>query len=189
MSEAKAKQNNQLVVASARHLRIAPRKMRLVTNMVKGMPALVAIQQLQHTNKKASLMLIKLIKSAIANAQNNFSMEPGQLYIKSLTTDMGKVMKRYMPRARGSAFTIKRKMCHVNVVLENRSGAKAVKSKFQLFKKSQEKATPSLDQEIATTTKPVKTEGKRSQVGKTEEQVKQSKVQQKRRLFNRKSGV
>ena len=189
MSEAKAKQNNQLVVASARHLRIAPRKMQLVTNLVKGMPALVAIQQLQHTNKKASLMLIKLIKSAIANAQNNFSMEPGQLYIKSLTTDMGKVMKRYMPRARGSAFTIKRKMCHVNIVLENRSGAKAIKSKFQLFKKSQEKTVPSVEPEAITTSKPVKSEGRRSQVGKTEEQVKQSKVQQKRRLFNRKSGV
>ena len=189
MSEVKAKPNKQLVVASARHLRIAPRKMSLVTNMVKGMHALSAIQQLEHTNKKASLMLIKLLKSAIANAQNNFSLEPQQLYIKSVTTDMGTVMKRYMPRARGSAFTIKRKMCHVNLVLESRTGGKAVKSKFQLFKKSQEKTAPSVDQEIATTTKPAKSEGRKSQVGKSEEQVKQNKVQQKRRLFNRKSGV
>ena len=189
MPEVKAKQNKQLVEASARHLRIAPRKMRLVTNMVKGMHVLTAIHQLQHTNKKASLMLVKLLKSAVANAQNNFSLQPEQLYIKSLTTDMGKVMKRYMPRARGSAFTIKRKMCHVNVVLEARTGGKAVKSKFQLFKKQQEKTAPSVDQEIATTTKPAKTEGRRSQVGKTEDQVKQNKVQQKRRLFNRKSGV
>lgn len=189
MSEVKAKPNNQLVVASARHLRIAPRKMRLVTNMIQNMQVLSAIQQLQYTNKKAALMLMKLLKSAVANAQNNFSLQPQQLYIKSLTTDMGKVMKRYMPRARGSAFTIKRKMCHVNVVLESRTGGKVIKSKFQLFKKNQIKATPSIDQEIATTTKPARSEGRKSQVGKTEEQVKQNKVQQKRRLFNRKSGV
>jgi len=189
MSEVKAKPNKQLVVASARHLRIAPRKMSLVTNLVKGMNVLTAIQQLQHTNKKASVMLIKLLKSAVANAQNNFSMEPQQLYIQSITTDMGTVMKRYMPRARGSAFTIKRKMCHVNVVLESRTGGKVVKSKFQLFKKNQEKTSPSVEQEMATTAKPVKSEGRKSQVGKTEEQVKQNKVQQKRRLFNRKSGV
>lgn len=190
MSEVKAQPNKQEIFASARYLRIAPRKMRLVTNMVKRMHVLSAIRQLEHTNKKAAGMLVKLLKSAVANAKNNFSIEPDRLYIKNLTTDMGTVMKRYMPRARGSAFTIQRKTCHVNVVLESREGGKAVKSKFQLFKKTQDKKTAeSVDHELVTGTKPAKTEGHKSQVAKTEEQVKQNKVQQKRRLFNRKSGV
>ena len=93
----------KFVKASARHLHIAPRKMRLVTNLVKGMNAADAITQLQHTEKKASGMLIKLIQSAIANAKNNFSLEPDHLYIKSITADMGKMMKRAQELADGRA--------------------------------------------------------------------------------------
>lgn len=185
----KSKQQNteKLVVAKALHLRIAPRKMRLVTNLVKGMNATIAIQQLIHTNKKAAPMLIKVIKSAIANAKNNFSMDDEKLFIKTATCNMGKVMKRFMPRARGSASPLLRKMSHVTVVLEERKGSKAVKSKFSLFKKKAESEV-SPDQTEATNIKPEKVEGKKSQVFKTEEQMKQSKVQQKRRLFNRKTG-
>ena len=80
-------EQSKLVRASARQLRIAPRKMRLTTNLVKGMNALDALTQLQHTNKKASPILIKLIQSAVANAKNNFSMDPEHLFIKSISTD------------------------------------------------------------------------------------------------------
>src|SRR4051812_41588264 len=93
--------NTKLVTASARDLHIAPRKMRLVTNLVKGMNASDAIVQLQHTEKKSAEMLIKLIQSAIANAKNNFQLDADHLFIKSISADMGKVMKRYFPRARG----------------------------------------------------------------------------------------
>src|SRR3989338_6142428 len=108
----------KVVTAQARSLRISPRKMRLVTNLVKNMPVEEAITQLTFTNKKAAGMLAKLLKSAVANAENNFSMKPEQLYIKSVTCDMGQTMKRYFPRARGSAFTIRRKLAHVDIVLE-----------------------------------------------------------------------
>lgn len=179
--------STKLVTATAYHLRIAPRKMRLVTNLVKGMNAVTAVSQLMHANKKAAMMLIKVIRSAIANAKNNFSMDDEKLFIKSATCDMGKVMKRFMPRARGSASPIMRKMSHVTVVLEERKGTKAVKSKFSLFNKKAE-SDVSIDHDEANSIKPDKTEGKKSQVFKTEEQMKQSKVQQKRRLFNRKTG-
>lgn len=113
-------QNKKLVKASARNLRISPRKMRLVTNLVKNMKADEAITQLQFVNKKGAPMVIKLLQSAIANAVNNFSLNASGLFIKSITTDMGSVMKRTQPRARGSAFIIRRKMSHVNVILEER---------------------------------------------------------------------
>ncbi len=187
MPEQIIKQNiGKLVKASARHLHIAPRKMRLATNLMKNMNVGDALTQLNHLDKKASPILIKLLKSAIANAKNNFSLDPERLYIKSITTDMGKVMKRYMARARGSAFTIRRKMCHVNVVLEERKSAKASKSKFSFLKKKTE--AQNLDQQGAVNEKPVKEEGRKSQVFKTDEQMKMNKIQQKRRLFNRKSG-
>lgn len=191
MSKENLKLNSKLVVASARHLRIAPRKMRLVANLIKNMQVEQALVQLQHANKKAADMAAKLLKSAVANAQNNFSYKPENLYIKSISCDMGKVMKRYMPRARGSASTILRKMSHLNIVLEEKAG-KNKKSGFSLFKKSQEhkdKQEVNIDSEIATNEKPAMETGKKSQVFKTEEQVKMNKVANKRRLFNRKTGV
>lgn len=179
----------KLVKASARDLHLAPRKMRLVTNLVKNMNAADAIVQLQHTNKKGSPMVIKLLKSAIANAQNNFSLKPEHLYIKSISADMGAVMKRYFPRARGSAFTIRRKLSHVNVVLEERKTGKASKSKLSLFKAKDEKpAAESVDQKEAVAKKLVKDESKKSQIFKADDEKKMNKVANKRRLFNRKTG-
>lgn len=111
----------QLVRAHARSLRIAPRKMRLVTNLVKDMRLSEAMTQLSFTNKKGAVMLQKLLQSAAANAENNFSMNRDSLFIKELTCDMGPVLQRSFPRARGSAFMIRRKMSHVNVILEERA--------------------------------------------------------------------
>ena len=192
--------STQLVRASANHLHIAPRKMRLVTNLVKGMNAMDAIVQLQHAEKKASPMLIKLIQSAIANAKNNFSLDVDHLFIKSITADMGKVMKRYFPRARGSAFVIKRKLSHVNIILEERKKGKAGKVKATFLNKGKDEAATSAnidpsrraraeaDQQAATQEKPVKDTSKKPQLFRSDEQVKMSKAANKRRLFNRKSG-
>lgn len=181
----------QLVKAHARDLRISPRKMRLVTNSVKGKSALEAITQLQFTNKKGADMLIKLLRSAVANAEHNFSLSAPDLYIKTITCDMGKTMGRYFPRARGSAFVIRRKMAHVHVVLESRQSAGKKKSRFAALvpkKKADEKKEGVVAEEMvpgkeATLEKPAH----ETRI-KTNESVKANKVQQKRRLFNRKSG-
>jgi len=179
----------KLVKASARQVHVAPRKMRLVTNLVKNMNAMEALVQLQHANKKAAPMLIKLIQSAIANAKNNFSMDPEHMYIKSITADMGNVMKRYFPRARGSAFVIRRKLSNVNIVLEERKKSKGSKIKAGFLNKQKEEAkVESEDQKDANAKKVAKDETKKSQVFKTDEQMKMNKVANKRRLFNRKTG-
>ena len=119
--------------AHARNLRIAPRKMRLVTNLVKNMRVNDALVQLQFTNKKAAGMVVKLLQSALANAENNFSLSREGMFIKTITCDMGPVLQRAFPRARGSAFVIRRKMSHVNVLLEERE-YKAKKSAPKLPK-------------------------------------------------------
>lgn len=111
----------QLVRAHARNLRISPRKLRLVTNMVKNMRVGDALVQLQFTNKKGAPMIAKLLQSAVANAEHNFSLNRDGLVIKSITCDMGPVLQRAFPRARGSAFVIRRKMSHVNVILEEKA--------------------------------------------------------------------
>lgn len=129
-----------LVKASARSLHFAPRKMRLVTNLVKNMRVADALTQLRFTNKKGAKMVSKLLMSAAANAENNFSLNRDNLFIKSITCDMGQVLQRSFPRARGSAFIIRRKLCHVNVVLEERPG-KTKKSKA-VMPKAEKKEKP-----------------------------------------------
>lgn len=189
MAQATLKSNTaKQIKAFARDLRIAPRKIRLVTNLVKGMNAEDAMAQLQHTHKKAAPMVARLIKSAIANAKNNFSIEPERLFIKSISADMGRAMKRYFPRARGSAFVIRRKLAHVNIVLEEKQTGKASKSRLALFKKSEErKPEANVDHAEAVEKQEVK-ETKHQFSVKTDEQRKTGKIQQKRRLFDRRGG-
>ncbi|HAG27690.1 TPA: 50S ribosomal protein L22 [Patescibacteria group bacterium] len=139
MAEKVAQPNNKPQVrAHARNLRISPRKIRLVTNLVKNMRVADALVQLQFTNKKAAGMVSKLLRSAVANAENNFSLKGEQLFIKSITTDMGPVLQRMFPRARGSAFVIRRKMAHVNVVLEERDAKPKSSAKLPKAKKKAE---------------------------------------------------
>ncbi|MBL8030118.1 MAG: 50S ribosomal protein L22 [Candidatus Doudnabacteria bacterium] len=187
MSNKAEKQNSaKQVTAYARNLRVSPRKLRLLTSMVQGMYVDQAVTSLQFAPQKGAEFLLRAIKSAAANAVNNFSLKPEDLYVKSATCDMGKVMKRYFPRARGSAFVIKRKLSHVNVVLgeKKRSGKSA--SRLELFKKKQ-KQEASVDKKEATEIKPEKTRA-RQHGQKSDEQIKMNKVQNKRRMFNRKSG-
>lgn len=146
----------QLVRAHARSLHIAPRKMRLVTNLVKNMRYSDAMTQLSFTNKKGAKMLQKLLQSAAANAEHNFSLNRDTLFIKELTCDMGPMLKRSFPRARGSAFMIRRKMSHVNVILEERA-VKATKKKKAVVPKA---VKPDVKEKNEATHSPVETEVK-----------------------------
>lgn len=188
MATTTEQQNKKTVKAHARDLRIAPRKLRLVGNMVRGMRVVDAINQLEYTNKKGAPMVIKLIRSAVANAEHNFSMKAEDLYVKTINCDMGKVMKRYFPRARGSAFVIRRKMAHLNLELEEKAGGKK-KSRFKVIEKSVKEEKSSVEpEEVVTETEDQKTSAPKQRIIKTSEQRKTGQIQQKRRLFNRKSG-
>lgn len=182
MAEDKKQQNTpKLVVAHAKSLKIAPRKMRLVTNLIKNMRATDAITQLQFTNKKGSPMLIKLIRSAMANGEHNFQISPEDLYVKTITCDMGQTMSRYFPRARGSAFVIRRKMSHVHLTLEERPGKKAKKPVKTVKREEKPKETGiGTPDDTAKTPIELKPEVKQKPI-KTSEQVKANTVAQKRR--------
>jgi large subunit ribosomal protein L22 len=172
----------KLVVAHAKSLRIAPRKMRLVTNVVKNMQVQDAITQLQFMNKKGAPMLIKLIKSAVANGEHNFQIKPEDLFIKSLTCDMGQTMGRYFPRARGSAFVIRRKMSHVHLTLEERKGKKkSRKASLLTNKEDKPKETGVGTPDQATENSVEQRKAVMPKAVKTSEQVKMNTVAQKRR--------
>jgi len=107
--------------AKLNFLRIAPRKVRLVVDLVKGMEAKDAEVQLRFLPKRSSGALLKLLKSAVANAHHNMGVKEGEpLYIKDFRVDEGRVFKRQMPRARGRATMIRKRTSKISLVLETR---------------------------------------------------------------------
>ncbi len=105
------------VKASLKHLRMSPRKIRLAIDVVRKMPVEAALDQLRFMNKLAAEPVAKLIKSAIANGENTYSLERDNLYIKEIRSDEGVMLKRWMPRAHGRATSIRKRGCHLSLVL------------------------------------------------------------------------
>ena len=109
--------------ASLKNYRQAPRKVRLVTDLVKGKDVAWALTHLSFLSNKASEQIGKMIKSAAANArQNNESITDGDLIIKNITVDKGITYRRFRPRARGRASAIHKECSHVKVTLTERGG-------------------------------------------------------------------
>lgn len=108
------------VTARLRYLRIAPRKVRLVADLLRGKTAEEAQRVLGFTIKKASLPLLKLLKSALASARNNFHLEEKNLYISKITVDEGPKYKRWRARARGQAGQIQKKTSHITIILDEK---------------------------------------------------------------------
>ncbi len=105
------------IKASLNHLRMSPRKARLVLDVVRKLPIDKALEQLQFINKLAAEPIKKLIESAIANAEHNFNLDKNNLFIKEIKADEGSTIKRWMPRAHGRATTLRKRSCHIHLIL------------------------------------------------------------------------
>jgi len=108
--------------AHARYIRIAPRKVRLVADMIRGKKVEEALNYLHFTNKKASKPIGKLLHSAVSNfmnAEDAPNIDPEDLVIKSVWVDEGPTMKRYRPRAMGRASIIRKRLCHISIILSD----------------------------------------------------------------------
>ncbi|GAF14850.1 LSU ribosomal protein L22p [Bacillus sp. JCM 19046] len=109
--------------AVAKQVRIAPRKVRLVIDLIRGKQVGEAIAILKHTPKSASPVVEKLLNSAIANAEHNYEMEPNNLVISEAFVDEGVTLKRFRPRAQGRASRINKRTSHITlVVTEKKEG-------------------------------------------------------------------
>lgn len=117
--------------AKLKYAHIAPRKMRLVINMVKGMSTNEAELVLGQLVKRSAAPILKLLKSAVANAKNNFQLDGSGLYVKDIKVEAGPVAKRMMPRAFGKGATIRKRTSHVVLVLEDRAGSSSPTKKIQ----------------------------------------------------------
>ena len=106
--------------AHLKYARISPRKVKIVLDLIRGKDVGVAMAILKNTPKSASEYLIKLLGSAIANAENNFHMDASKLYVSECFVCPGPTLKRIMARAKGSADRILKRTSHVTIVVKER---------------------------------------------------------------------
>ena len=106
--------------AHAKFVRIAPRKVKLVIDLIRGKGVGDAVAILRHTPKAASPVVEKVLNSAIANAEHNYSMDPNNLIVSEAYVGQGPTMKRFRPRSRGSAFKINKRTSHITVVVSEK---------------------------------------------------------------------
>jgi large subunit ribosomal protein L22 len=103
--------------AVAKYVRIAPRKVRIVVDLIRGKGVDEALSILKYTPKAASIVLTKVVSSAAANAENNFDLNRSDLIISEAYVDQGPTLKRVHPRSRGQAFRINKRTSHITVVV------------------------------------------------------------------------
>ena len=108
------------VKAVAKNVRLTPRKVRLVLDLVRGKDVKEALAILKFTPRNTAPVVSKLIKSAVANATNNHQMNEEKLYVKTIYADEARVLKRWMPRAKGSASKILKRSSLITVVVDER---------------------------------------------------------------------
>lgn len=119
-AEAPAKPLVTSATATAYDVRVTPRKARLVIDLVRGKDVNVALGILSNVNKSAAPIVSKVIKSAASNAIHNFNMNEESLYIAEIYANDGIRMKRYLPRAKGSASGLVKRNSHITVVVKER---------------------------------------------------------------------
>ncbi len=108
------------VKAHGCNLRIAATKVRSLVELVKGKNVTTAVAVLKFTPHKGARLLLQVLKSAIANAKNNYSLDESNLYLKKILVNEGPVYKRWLPRAHGSADEILKRTSHISIVLDER---------------------------------------------------------------------
>ena len=127
------------VHASLRRLQMSPRKVRLVVDTVRGLPIQEAEVRLTFLQKAAATPILKLLKSATANAEHNFKLDPRTLVIKKISADDGPTLKRWRPRAFGRAAPIRKRTTHVSITLAPKEGSS--KAEDRSPKKEEKKTT------------------------------------------------
>ena len=119
--------NNSTVKAINKNVRTSPRKLSLVLNFIKGKKADVALRDLEFSRKRISKDVSKTVKSAIANAENNYQYDIDNLFVKEAYVGKSLVMKRFRPRAKGRASPIKKPFSRITIILEEKKEKKETK--------------------------------------------------------------
>jgi len=172
------------IKAKLNYLHVAPRKARLVSNLIKGMDVKEAKTQLRFMPQRTSGYLVKLLDSAVSNAENNFKIDKEGLFVKEIRIDDGVPFKRWRPVSRGRAFQVLKRTCSINLVLGIKEGfkVKEIKKEVKEIKKETEQ------KEIKTTKEESKISSDKIKVSAPKELKKVSKFKGlTKKIFRRKS--
>lgn len=169
------------ITAKLNNLRLAPRKVRLVADLIRRKPARDAETILMFTVKRGSPIVLKLLRQAIANAKNNFHLDVADLYVSKITVDEGPKLKRWRPRARGSAAPIQKKTCHINLVLDS---TKPVVKTGKVAKKAEAVAEKEIKENIKAEKKEIEKPKFKKDIKETLRHDQDKKTQ---RIFRRKA--
>jgi large subunit ribosomal protein L22 len=151
-SERIAKTRDKRPMAIARYIRIPSGKIEIVLDLIRGKMYDEAVAILNNTNKSASPVILKLLNSAAANAENNLNLNKDNLYVAECMSMTGPTMKRMMPRARGRADRILKRTAHIKIILDEKEIKKEVKKPAKSQTKPKE--VPSTTAERPLTDKP-----------------------------------
>ena len=121
--------NSNIIKAVNKNVRSSPRKVSIVLDYIRGKKADVALRDLDFTRKKIALDISKTVKSAVANAENNFQFDIDNLFVKEAYVGKSLVMKRFRPRAKGRASPIKKPFSRITIVLEEKDDTKKIVKK------------------------------------------------------------
>ena len=168
------------VKASLKNLRTSPRKVRLVADSIVGMNANAALVHLGHTVKKTSLPMEKLLKSALANAENNFGLDKDNMFVQSVLVGGGPSLKRWLPRAQGRATQILKRTSMIDLFLEERVEGKNRRTKEELEKEKKEREE-ARTKAMKEALKEMEEKGEGEEAGeKTEEKTQPKKISPKK---------
>jgi large subunit ribosomal protein L22 len=120
MSDVTAQEELPRAIARARYVRATPMKVRRVVELIKGRNAREALAVLQFAPQAASEPVAKVLASAMANAENNLSLDPDTLWVSVAYVDEGPTLKRFRPRAQGRAYRIRKRTSHITIEVESR---------------------------------------------------------------------
>jgi large subunit ribosomal protein L22 len=143
--------------AHAKFIRMSPRKVKLVADLIRGLSVDTAETQLKFTLKDASEPVLKLLKSAVANAINNFNLKKENLFVKTIFVNEGPMLKRFRPRAFGRAGSILKRMCHITIVLEENAESKKIENNSSAVKAEKTEKSEIKNQKSETNSKDKKT--------------------------------
>jgi len=129
------------VTAQLNYLRISPRKVRAVAEVLKGLEVDQAEFQLKHIVRRPAKPLLKLLNSAVANARNNYNLDKNFLYIKDLIVNEGIKLKRYKPKGFGMVMPIQKKTSHVKIVLDEMSEERKKEKEAMVAKVAEQQKT------------------------------------------------
>jgi len=107
--------------AQLNYERIAPRKVKIICDLIRGKDTNIAAAILMNTPKAGAEIVLKLLKSAVANAENNSGLDPDNLYVAETYANQGPILKRMRPRAQGRGFRINKKSSHITVVVAEKA--------------------------------------------------------------------